>query len=1730
MPSYDPDFFNIDPYYDDFDESKKFLKLLFRPGYALQARELTQLQSVLQNQIERFGNFVLDDGSMVFGGQITEIPTKVVALSDLSGGGIVIGDLEDKIVGLSLAGGETSYAKIVTAIKNPVTNEDTIYYQFVSGEDVTGEFSILGYNEGITFTASASGDISDGLVMFVDSGIRYTNGYFVSHDSQRIGVYENDGSNVDFETPNSSVGFSVNKSIVTSEQDSTLNDPASGFFNFNAAGSDRFKIELEITQRSITASIDTSASDPFQRSDFIEFARIVDGDVIKKEKYADLGALEETFARRTYDESGHYVVDPFELTVLTGGTEGEDKLKSKLESGKAYVFGYEFETQGSTYLTHNRARGEDSIRTGNEEVPYGYSVGPFVLAKFSNLDDGVTGLNLQNLQTIYFDSSNGYTSQATPIVDGVKFTVGEYATTRDFVPGATLYFAPSAEDLENPTPGASASITAKVIRVVGTSTEFSVIEIGPPYATGNGWTGGITSSFETTSPFYVAAGPSFEAGLDFNTYTGSNVSFFATSTALEFTGGALQDSIGTATIRNIQKLSVDTHKIFFDNLDLNTGKSLNSAQRIYLSGNTGSPAFFGGEYPLKTYNTANTSLVFESPYGEVIREYNGYDFMINLVLPDQTFSSGGWSADFSTISGLNGIVQIGPNISSSNIFYDLNSSQIVSVFNEDGKVEGEIKISGLSETDPKVLTVRNATINGSTLNGKATVVVACQFQNRDSIQDLRTKSIGATTVAATLTGPDLDGYYYSYFNTGSENLTDVYAINSIDASLTGYILDTGQRDTVYDFSKIKVKETNGITSFNANVSYFTHSGYGPFVGGQNTGAGSTSSYPDYENIPTFTSNSGKIISLRDAIDFRPVKKGTESSFTLTGPYSVASFPYDGYEHSADYSYYLSRIDKIILTRDKQFKVLEGIPNEDPLPPSDSPDAMTLYKIRFNPYTFDENDLTIIKEDNRRFTMKDIGDLERRIQNIEYYSTLSLLEQEAKTTPVYDSIGLERPKKAFLVDQFTGTEASDVGNDDFYCSFDRDSKELKPPIVMDEFDITNSAVAISSGLTSNDGVVTFDFSVNEYLSNNRFNSTRLINSNVISDFNGIVKLNPHCDPWFSTTIAPRVKSNPEGNNDSWLIGKYGFAMNSRFWDYNWFGKDSTMGTIDKKNTSLQKRYKTNTLRTDKLGSFTTIGSSISSTPERVVDTTVTPYIRQGSTQITAKGLVPNRQHYVYFDDVLVASGITSSNTGQLTHTITITGDTYLTGKKLVRVADATSLSNSTSSADGIFYACGTTKDTFSSNFVRPAMTRREASNSENISNDVLTKDFLRRENKSKRSKENLAQLFTISSTKYPNGIFVKSIDIHFDAWPTTAPEKNLPIILLLKPVVNGYPNPSKIIAESSVSDLDSVSGIGSPSEGKIVRFNFDYPIYLQPNDYAIELESNSSSYSIKTYILPSVTNSENINERESVLDTNLGSLILPKNLGNTQKINNEFLTFYVNKCVFREDEETITYTINKVAYPSEIKSNISGVLLDSRFTSVTFDSKTYSTNATHTINQSIASPPSVTINLNSNGGDANISPCVDLRASNFVFGSYKSSSNFTTEKLPTNSVDEINTTTGRYKNTSKSRYITKTVKLEEPAKNISVIFDKKEPTRTQIKVYLKRLEPNSFVSFDDASYLELTKISKDNDSIGSDEFVRAEYTSLADLEEFNVFAIKIVFVKDSNTNRYPSIRNLKVIAV
>ena len=62
---------NVAPYFDDFDSANDFHKVLFKPGYPVQARELTTLQSILQNQVEKFGQHFFKEGAKVIPGNIS---------------------------------------------------------------------------------------------------------------------------------------------------------------------------------------------------------------------------------------------------------------------------------------------------------------------------------------------------------------------------------------------------------------------------------------------------------------------------------------------------------------------------------------------------------------------------------------------------------------------------------------------------------------------------------------------------------------------------------------------------------------------------------------------------------------------------------------------------------------------------------------------------------------------------------------------------------------------------------------------------------------------------------------------------------------------------------------------------------------------------------------------------------------------------------------------------------------------------------------------------------------------------------------------------------------------------------------------------------------------------------------------------------------------------------------------------------------------------------------------------------------------------------------------------------------------------------------------------------------------------------------------------------------------------------------------------------------------------
>ena len=138
------------------------------------------------------------------------------------------------------------------------------------------------------------------------------------------------------------------------------------------------------------------------------------------------------------------------------------------------------------------------------------------------------------------------------------------------------------------------------------------------------------------------------------------------------------------------------------------------------------------------------------------------------------------------------------------------------------------------------------------------------------------------------------------------------------------------------------------------------------------------------------------------------------------------------------------MDHIYLGHNNKILVAQGKPGDELVPPDKVENAMLLATMELKPYVYDlERDVIIKPEQIRRFTMKDIGDIERRIGQVEYYTSLSLLEAQADSAKVYDENGFDRFKNGYVVDDFTDHTVGDVLSEDYKCSLDFKEGILRP---------------------------------------------------------------------------------------------------------------------------------------------------------------------------------------------------------------------------------------------------------------------------------------------------------------------------------------------------------------------------------------------------------------------------------------------------------------------------------------------------------------------------------------------------------------------------------------------------------------------------------------------------------------------------------------------------------------
>ena len=399
---------NVAPYFDDFNAANDYQKVLFKPGYPVQARELTTLQSILQNQIEKFGQHFFKEGAKVIPGNISYNQFYYAIQLQNTYQGVPISAYADQLVGTTIVGqssGVSAFVDSVLLAENSVRGNLTLYVNYINSSTTNNstqtffDGELLTCNEvissgllgnttiaaGTPFASTlANSAAATGSVFQIEQGIYFIRGNFVNvnRETLLLDQYSN--------TPSYRVGLFIDEEIVNSDLDQSLNDNSQGFNNFAAPGADRLRISTSLFKKSLN---------DFNDDNFVLLGTVINGVLQAKPPLkGDFGGgpgyleIRDTLARRTFDESGNYFVKPFDITIVnslnnglgnggifnsgqftpTGSTPTDGLALCKVAPGKAYVKGFEIETINATYLDLQKPRSTKTIENQN----IAYNTGP----------------------------------------------------------------------------------------------------------------------------------------------------------------------------------------------------------------------------------------------------------------------------------------------------------------------------------------------------------------------------------------------------------------------------------------------------------------------------------------------------------------------------------------------------------------------------------------------------------------------------------------------------------------------------------------------------------------------------------------------------------------------------------------------------------------------------------------------------------------------------------------------------------------------------------------------------------------------------------------------------------------------------------------------------------------------------------------------------------------------------------------------------------------------------------------------------------------------------------------------------------------------------------------------------------------------------------------------------------------------------------------------------------
>tara|TARA_B100001778_G_scaffold332991_1_gene340526 strand:- start:600 stop:6071 length:5472 start_codon:yes stop_codon:yes gene_type:complete len=1455
-------------YKDDFADSDNFHRILFNSGKALQARELTQMQTIIQKEIERFGSNIFRQGGAVTGGGLT-IDNKVefvnLATNQLpSTPSTLVGkyykdstnNLIIRIKEVLVANASTSDIAIGggSAVNH---NVDTLIVEYVSTSSGTAGSApvrlqasnmlqrIVAANDSTLFNdavnypdmaltaghPSTGQNISGlGLKANIDKGSFFVQGHFVFCKAQTVIVQRFSP------IPNTVLGFQIAEQVINTDDDTSLFDNQGSAPNLSSPGADRYRIQLTLTTKVLAGS-----------NNFIYLANIVNGKLSDEINLDNsYKQLQEVLALRTKEESGNYIVKRFDLNP---SSITSTKVNYNISDGIAYVDGYRLDLDAKSV--------EVDRPTTTQEV-----------------DGELISTNLGNYVVVAGDHSSDSAS------------------------------------LEN--------------NNIPDISNFQKLNLYAAFSAGQGTAGGNTADHAALV-------------------------------------------IGSARCRGLYRETTGRYRMHLFDVRMKVGQSFSFVRSIGRDQtNFMNVVLEGDQAVLK--NTINNDLLFSLPKNRP--QFDGITGSSMIVQRKFTFTT---SSAATSISGTNG----GGLPAGCDAFFG-GSSWVVSEVGE-GIVEGAVCSV---EAGNVTFSVTGLPSGSKTFN----VLAQVQMSGSTSVAE-RTKTLKETTITRGATS-DSDGRGFKFISLDKPDIFAIKSVKETDSNgvdISGnFELDNGQRDNYYGIGRLLPKKNVDMPAANVFVryQYFEHEASVTGVGGQKCYFSATSYKNNsnavgsldgtgvtYETIPDYTKGNGQKVNLRDVLDFRPVgvlqhdfdsagdtlkANGHHNiTFDSNGPDVAGTvplihlLPQPGGTVQANVTYFLGRKDRLVASSSNlrggrsatgSVDYIQGLPSFDPELPNLPNGAMPLYNINLGGNTINTKDITTEPYANKRFQMADIARLERRIDNLDEVTSLSLLELNTSTLNVVDSAGNSRVKSGFLVDNFRDYSFTDITNNQQRASIDPQAGYLTPLVIskVNRLLYDSDDAQSNAALRGDNLYLSMSDSAVEYINQNLATTTENINPFAVIRSNGHIELSPSTDTWVETQFAA-AEVNGGGTVTQTVPTQIQFGSLASFRD-NWIGQPTSwnVGETSVAATGRRRDFsRTNTRSVTISGGFDTVTTQVG---ERVLSVSILPFMRSIKVYFRAQGLRRKTRHFPYFgnssidnftrqesfarystrtDAGAVSAGatahpdgstnLTSDSNGTITGSFIIPSNNTLqfnTGTQQFKLLDISGGidSNSISSANTSFTSAGTLETRqriFTSTRVERVQTIIEE-NTQSWTNWV----------------DPLAQSFLVDPIDNPNGVFITKVKIYF---ATKDDNHGVPVQCQIRPMENGVPvnqplpQAVKFVEPANVNATALSGATMGGVQGAGTDFKFDEPIYLAPGEeYAIVLLAESTAYTVyvaETYEFVVGTTAQRIAKQPT-----LGSLFLSQNGSTWTPEQSKDLMF----TLFRADFNTSSSAILNNATPSTEK--------------------------------------------------------------------------------------------------------------------------------------------------------------------------------------------------------------------